>query len=70
MFVVNNMESFTTNTDIYMIVIINNLNLYFPLTNLTVFENGSQYFRIKVYNNHPDNIKQLFGSFYSMEEFF
>jgi hypothetical protein len=55
-------------------------------TNLTIFQKGSQYFGIKVYNNLPDTIKQVSGnknqfkkavmqflylySFYSMDEFF
>jgi hypothetical protein len=85
MFVVNNRDSFTSNTDKYKIVTRNSSNLYFPLTNLTIFQNGSQYFRM-VYNNLPGNIKQLSGnknqfkkavlqflysySFYSLEEFF
>jgi hypothetical protein len=86
MFAVNNRDSFTTNTNKYKIVTGNSSNLYFPLTNLTIFQKGPQYFGIKVYNNLPDNIKQLPGnknqfkkavlqflylySFYSMEEFF
>jgi hypothetical protein len=56
------MDSFTINTDKYMIVTRNSLNLYFPLTNLTIFQKGSQYFGIEVYNNLPDNIKQLSGN--------
>jgi hypothetical protein len=86
MFVVNNKDSFTTNTGKYTIVTRNSSNLYFPLTNLTIFQKGSQYFGIKVYNNLPDTIKQLSDnknqfkkavlqflylySFYSMDEFF
>jgi hypothetical protein len=56
------MDSFTTNTDKYTIVTGNSSNLYFPLTHLTIFQNGSQYFGVKVYNNLPDNIKQLSGN--------
>jgi hypothetical protein len=55
-FVVNNMDSVTTNTDKYTTVSRNSLYLYFPLTNLRIFQKGSQYFGIKVYNNLPDNI--------------
>jgi hypothetical protein len=85
-FVFNNRDLFATNTDKYKRVTRNSLNLYFPLTNLTIFQKGSQYFGIKVYDNLPDNIKQLSGnknqfkkavlqflylySLYSMEEFF
>jgi hypothetical protein len=85
-FVVNNIDLFITNTDIYRTATRNISNLYIPLTNLTIFQKGSKYSGIKVYNNLPDNIKQLSGnknhfkkavlqflhlySFYSMEEFF
>jgi hypothetical protein len=34
-------------------------NLYFPISNLTVFQKGPQYFGIKVYNSLPSNIEQL-----------
>jgi hypothetical protein len=61
-FIVNNRVSFTSNTDKYKTVTRNHSNLYFPLTNLTIFQKGSQYFGIKVYNNLPDNIKQLSGN--------
>jgi hypothetical protein len=57
MFVVNNKDSFTINTDKYTIVTRNSSNLYLPVTNLTIFQKGSQYFGIKVYNNLPDTIK-------------
>jgi hypothetical protein len=74
------------NVDKYTTVTRNNSNLYFPLSNLTIFQKGPQYFGVKVYNNLPGNIKQLSSnknqfrkallqflhlqSFYSTEEFF
>jgi hypothetical protein len=39
MFVINNRDLFT-NTDKYKIVTRNSSNLYFPLTNLTIFQKG------------------------------
>jgi hypothetical protein len=41
MFVVNNKNSFTINTDKYTIVTRNSSNLYLPVTNLTIFQKGS-----------------------------
>jgi hypothetical protein len=83
---INNMDLFVINCDKYTTVTRNNSNLYFPLSNLTIFQKGPQYTGIKVYNNLPDNIKQLSSnksqfkkallqflylhSFYSIEEFF
>jgi hypothetical protein len=60
MFVVNNRDSFRTNK--YKVVTRNSSNLYLVLTNLKIFQKGPQYFGIKVYNNIPDNIKQLSGN--------
>jgi hypothetical protein len=86
MFVVNNMDLFVINFDKYTTVTRNSSNLHFPLSNLTIFQKGSQYVGIKVYNSLPHNMKQLSGnknqfkkellqflhlhSFYSIEECF
>jgi hypothetical protein len=59
MFVVNNMEMFAENSELYATVTRNSSNLHFPISNLTVFQKGPQYFGIKVYNSLPSNIKQL-----------
>jgi hypothetical protein len=59
MFVVNNMELFTENSNMYEIATRNNSNFHLPLSNLTVFQRGPQYLGIKVYNSLPNNIKQL-----------
>jgi hypothetical protein len=86
MFVVNNMELFAENSDMHTTVTRNSSNLHLPSSNLTVFQKGSQYFGIKVYNNLPGNIKWLskgknqfqkallqflhLHAFYNMNEFF
>jgi hypothetical protein len=79
------MDLFVINNDKYTTETRNSSNLYFPLSNITVFQKGPQYFGIKVYNNLPGKIKQLSSnknqfkktllqflylhSFYSIEEF-
>lgn len=86
MFVVNNWKLFTNNSDIYSIVTRNSSNLYFPSANLSIYQKGTQFIGIKMFNNLPNNIKQLHGnvnlfkktlrhflhfhSFYSIDEFF
>jgi hypothetical protein len=59
MFVVDNKELFVENVDLYATKTRNSSNLNVPLSNLTVFQKGPQYFGIKAYNNLPDNIKLL-----------
>jgi hypothetical protein len=86
MFVVNNMDLFIINNDRYTTETRNSSNLYFPLSNITIFQKGMQYFGINAYNNLPDKIKHLSNnknqfkktlllffylhSFYSIEECF
>ena len=86
MFVVNNWEMFTKNSDTYSIMTRNISNLYFPSAKLSIYQNGTQFIGIKLFNNLPINIKQLYGninlfkktllqflylhSFYSIDEFF
>jgi hypothetical protein len=62
MFVVNNKNLFVENSELYATKTRNNSNLHPPLSNLTVFQKGRQYFGIKVYNSLPGNIKQLSGN--------
>jgi hypothetical protein len=61
------------------------MNLYLPVANLKIYQKGTEFMGIKVYNNLPGNIKLLsnnkkvfrkalllflqFHSFYSVEEF-
>ena len=59
MFVVNNMDLFAENSDIYTTVTRNSSNLHLPSSNLTAFQKGPQYFGIKIYNSLPRKIKQL-----------
>jgi hypothetical protein len=59
MFVVNNMELFAENSELYATVARNSSNLHFTISNLTAFQKGPQYFGIKVYNSLPSNMKQL-----------
>jgi hypothetical protein len=53
------MELFAENSKMHTIVIRNSSNLHTPSSNLNVFQKGTQYFGIKVYNSLPSNIKQL-----------
>jgi hypothetical protein len=59
MFVVNNMELFAENSDMYATVTRNSSNLHFPASNLTVFQKGPQYLGIKVYNSLPSDINSF-----------
>jgi hypothetical protein len=63
-----------------------NNSLHYPTCNLTVFQKGTYYFGIKVFNNLPSRMKNLahdakqfrtavkrfllLNSFYSLEEYF
>jgi hypothetical protein len=53
------MELFSENSEMHTTVTRNSSNLHLPSSILTVFQKGSQYFGIKVYNSLPGNIKQL-----------
>jgi hypothetical protein len=82
----NNMELLAENSEMHTTVTRNSSNLHLLSPNLTVFQKGSQYFRVKVYNSPPSNIKQLYKSknqfkkallqffhlhaFYNMNEFY
>jgi hypothetical protein len=57
MFLVNKMELFVENSEMYITKTINSSHLLLPSSTLTVFQKGSQYFGIKVNNGLPDNIK-------------
>jgi hypothetical protein len=86
MFVVNNWQLFTNNSDTCLIMTTNSSNLYYPPANLSIYQRGTQFIGIKIFNNLPNNIKQLYGninlfkktllqflylhSFYSIDEFF
>jgi hypothetical protein len=85
-FVVKNEESFTNNQEICNINTRYNSNMHPPLCNLALFQKGTYYTGIKLFNNLPIQIKRLtngiklfklavkelliFHSFYTLEEYF
>jgi hypothetical protein len=58
-FVVDNIEKFQTNSDIHNISTIYRYNLHVPNTNLSKYQKGVYYTRIKLFNNLPPTIKSL-----------
>jgi hypothetical protein len=58
-FVVDNLETFQTNSDIHNISTRYRYNLHVPNTNLSKYQNGVYYFGIKLFNNLPPTIKSL-----------
>jgi len=86
LFVVNNIDEFTMNSNVHSIRTWHRSDLYPPLTRLTKYKKGIYYSGIKIFNYLPQNIKNLFrnvkkfkltlkrflsvGSFYTLEEYF
>ena len=86
LFVVNNKNLFTLNSENHTKGTRQNTNFYQPITNLTVCKKGVHYMSIKIFNNLPPYIKDLSNnvrkfetylnrfvhthSFYSIEEYF
>jgi hypothetical protein len=84
-FVVDNLETFQTNSDIYNISTRYRHNLHVPNTDLSKYQKGVHYSGIKLFNNLPPTTKSLIHnikkfkpalkeyllshSFYSAEEF-
>jgi hypothetical protein len=84
-FVMDNKETFQTNSNIYNISTRYRHNLHVPNTNLSKYQKEVYYFGIKLFNNLPPTIKsmnhnikkikpalkeyRLSHSFYSIEEF-
>jgi hypothetical protein len=79
-FVVDNIETFQTNSDIHNISTRYRYNLYVPNTNLSKYQKGVYYSGIKLFSNLPCTIKSmnhdikkikpaLSHSFQSIEEF-
>jgi len=58
-FVVENMSLFHVNSEMRGINTRQNLNLYQPQANLTLYQKGVYYSGMKVFNNLPPNIKKL-----------
>jgi hypothetical protein len=57
--VINNRQHFKINSDIHNINIRNNLDLYYPLSHLSVYQKGVHYTGIKVFNRLNVSLKQL-----------
>ena len=86
LFVTKNKDQFLFNSQVHKINTRQTLDLYVPTTNLTIYQKGVYYSRIKIYNHLPTAIKDLSGdknkfklalkryllhySFYSLEEYF
>jgi len=85
LFVVKNKDFYTTNQEIHNITTRSNTNSHSPVRNLTVFQKGTYYSGIKLFNHLPLKIKSLsnkinifkpalkrflnLNSFYSVEEY-
>jgi hypothetical protein len=86
LFVVKNKDLFLSNSEIHTINKKNSNNLHSPSCNLTIFQKGTYYFDVKIFNKLPSNIKDqaydiikfrsaakrflLLKSFYSLDEYF
>jgi len=86
LFIVNNKNLFTLNSENHTKGTRQNNNFYQPITNLTVYQKGVHYMGIKIFNSLPPHIKDLYNyvrkfemylnrflhthSFYSIEEYF
>jgi hypothetical protein len=57
LFVTNNIQHFKINSDIHNINTMNNLDLHYPLSYLSVYHKGAHYTGIKVFNRLPVPIK-------------
>ena len=57
MFVVQNKNFFLTNNESHNIDTRQRNNLYLPQANLTIYQKGAYYSRIKIFNNLPLEIK-------------
>jgi hypothetical protein len=85
-FVVMNKNLFTFNSEVYNMNTRHGIDLHFPHSNLTLFQKGAHYSKIKIFNHILLFIKSLShdlkqfksalmkfvtsNSFYSVEEFF
>jgi hypothetical protein len=86
MFVINNKNQFTINSEVHDINSRQHLNLHQPASTLTGCQQQIHYSAVRVYNNLPPHIKKLsddtknfklqlkiflyLHSFYSLEEYF
>jgi hypothetical protein len=86
LFVVDNGDFFKVNSEIHNISTRNKSNLHLPISNLSVYQKGTYYSGIRVFNSLPSQIKGLshnrnqfkctlenflyFHSFYTLDEYF
>ena len=86
LFVVKNIEEFTSNSEVHSINTCHKSDLYPPSIKLTKYQKGVYYSGIKIFNHLPQNIKNLswnvnkfklalkrfllMGSFYKLDEYF
>jgi hypothetical protein len=59
LFVINNRQHFKINSDVHNVNTINNLDLHYPLSHLSVYQKDAHHTRIKVFNRLLVPIKQL-----------
>jgi len=62
MFVVQNKNLFLTNNKNHDLDTRQRNNLYLPQANLTIYQKGTYYLGIKMFNNSPLEIKNLAGN--------
>ena len=86
LFVIDNGDYFKVNSEIHNINTRNKSNLHLLISNLTVYQKGTYYTGIRVFNSLPSQIKELchdrnqfkndlknflyFHSFYTLDEYF
>jgi len=86
LFVVKNIEEFTSNSEVHSINTCHKSDLYPPSIKLTKYQKGVYYSGIKIFNHLPQNINNLswnvkkfkltlkrfllMGSFYTLDEYF
>jgi hypothetical protein len=86
MFVVGNLDEFSTNSDINSLNTCQKFHLHLPSTRMTKYQKGVHYMGVKIYNKLPPKIQSLtsnkkqfyktlktfllLGSFYKLEEFY
>jgi hypothetical protein len=86
LFVIDNGDYFKVNSEIHNISTRNKSNLHLPISNLSVYQKGTYYTGIRVFNSLPFQIKELchninqfkyalknvlyFHSFYILDEYF
>ena len=59
LFIVKNIEEFSSNSEIHSINTRNKSNLFPPLPRMAKFQKGVGYISIKIFNNLPQHIKSL-----------